>query len=135
MSFNRELWDIGRKIEDAIKPKIDAFFDASFKRSDDIYDIIDFMDKDKKICVEVKGRRIPHDQYTDTIITMGKITEGFKLMECGFKVYYFFVFGDKVLYHKLSLEDEFVMKLTGTNQIPHYLIPIKDLQDFNIDQN
>ena len=49
--FNRELWNIGRNIEDAIKPKIDEYFGCEFQRSDDIYDVMDFRDEDKKIIV------------------------------------------------------------------------------------
>ena len=135
MPFNVELWNVGRKIEDAIKPLLEEHFEAEFQRSDDIFDIIDFVDENKKICVEVKGRRVPADQYDDPIITCGKITEGFKLLDQGHKVYYFFVFTDKVLYHKLDEEDSFVMKVTGTNHLPHYLIPIKDLEEFNVELN
>ena len=129
-TFNRELWDLGRKIEDCIKPQIDDFFECEFKRSNDIYDILDFMDEDKKICVEVKGRRIPSTQFKDTIITCNKITEGLMRIELGYQVYLFFVYTDKVLYHKLSIDDEFVMKITGTFSKPHYLIPIQDLTEF-----
>ena len=53
-----------------------------------------------------------------------------KLNELGFKVYYFFVFTDKTLYLELDPEDcEFNMKLTGTHNIPHYLIPISKLTE------
>ena len=128
--FNRELWTIGRNIEDTIKPKIDEYFGCEFERSDDIYDVMDFRDEAKKIIVEVKGRRISSTQFRDTIITCNKITEGLVELEKGYEVYYFFVFTDKVLFHKLSDEDEFVMKLTGTFHKPHYLLPIKDLSEF-----
>tara|TARA_R100001143_G_C3336315_1_gene122029 strand:+ start:544 stop:975 length:432 start_codon:yes stop_codon:yes gene_type:complete len=130
-NFNKELWNIGRGIEDAIKPKIDKYFECEFARSDDIYDVMDFCDEDKKIIVEVKGRRIPSTQYEHTIITCNKVTEGFIKMESGYKVYLFFVFTDKVLYHELKLDDEFVMKMTGTFHKPHYLLSIKDLKEFD----
>ena len=129
--FNRELWNIGRGIEDAIKPKIDKYFGCEFARSDDIYDVMDFCDEDKKIVVEIKGRRISSTQYDDTIITANKITEGLIKMEHGYKVFLFFVFTDKVLYHQLKEDDEFVMKITGTFQKPHYLLPIKNLKEFD----
>lgn len=128
--FNRELWNVGRNIEDAIKPKIDKHFECVFERSDDIFDVMDFRDKDKKIIVEVKGRRIPSTQFTETIITCNKHTEALIEMEDGYECYFFFVFTDKVLYHKVSEDDAFVMKLTGTYHKPHYLIPVKDLKEF-----
>tara|TARA_R110000764_G_scaffold227181_1_gene317175 strand:+ start:290 stop:709 length:420 start_codon:yes stop_codon:yes gene_type:complete len=128
--FNKELWNIGRTIEDAIKPKIDTYFGCEFARSDDIYDVMDFRDPTKKIIVEVKGRRISSTQFEDTIITCNKFTEALIEMESGYECYLFFVFTDKVLYHKVSEDDEFIMKLTGTFHKPHYLLPIKDLKVF-----
>ena len=38
--FNYELWKAGQKVEDNLKPKIDKFFDADFKRNDDIFNYI-----------------------------------------------------------------------------------------------
>ena len=129
--FNYELWKAGQKVEDNLKPKIDKFFQCDFKRNTDIFDILDFHDDTKKKIVEVKGRNSPSDQYKDTIITCGKITEGLMMMETGFEVYIFFVFTDKTLYLKLDTDNaDFTMKYTGTNNIPHYLIPIADLIEF-----
>ena len=131
--FNTELWNIGRQIEDELKPKIDEFFGCSFERSDDVFDVLDFHDKNNKKIVEVKGRRIPSSRFPTTIITCGKITEGLMRMETEpeLEIYYFFVFTDKTLYFKLDPDKcDYVMKLTGTLHIPHYLIPIKDLIEF-----
>ena len=44
-------------------------------------------------------------------------------------VYFVFVFTDKTLEYKLSENDEFKCKITGTNSILHYLIPVKDLKE------
>ena len=47
--FNQELWDIGRKIEDETLPLINQHYDCDFKRNEnDIFDILDFKDNDKK---------------------------------------------------------------------------------------
>ena len=134
--FNYELWKAGQKIEDNLKPKIDKFFDCDFKRNSNIFDILDFHDEEKKKIVEVKGRNNPSDQYEDTIITCGKITEGLMMVEGGYEVYIFFVFTDKTLYLKLDPDNcDFKMRYTGTNHIPHYLIPVKDLVEFKEDSN
>ena len=132
--MNRELWNLGRQIEDEIKPSLDEFFGCSFERSDDIFDVLDFHDTNNKKIVEVKGRRIPSDQFPTTIITCGKITEGLMRMETDaeLEIYYFFVFTDKTLYFKLDPENcNYKMKYTGTNHIPHFLIPITDLTEFS----
>ena len=134
--FNYELWKAGQKIEDNLKPKIDKFFECNFKRNSNIFDILDFHDEEKKKIVEVKGRNNPSDQYEDTIITCGKITEGLMMVEGGYEVYIFFVFTDKTLYLKLDPDNcDFKMRYTGTNHIPHYLIPVKDLVEFKEDSN
>lgn len=136
--FNKKLWELGRKIEDELKPQIDEFFGCSFDRTDDVYDVFDFHDSVNKKIVEVKGRRIPSSQYPTTIITCGKITEGLMRMEqdAELEVYYFFVFTDKTLYLKLDPNDcDFDMRRTGTRHIPHFLIPIKRLTDFDAEQD
>ena len=66
--FNQRLWEAGRKIEDDALPKLNKFFGTEFKRNDnDIFDILDFKDEEKKIIVEVKGRFNTSDKYEDTI--------------------------------------------------------------------
>lgn len=128
--FNYELWKAGQKVEDNLKPKIDKLLNCNFKRNDNIFDVLDFHDEENKKIVEVKGRNIPSNRFETTIITCNKITEGLMRTELGFKVYYFFVFTDKTLYLELNPEDcEFTMKLTGTHNIPHYLIPISKLTE------
>ena len=129
--FNTYLWNIGKQIEDELLPKINNAFNADFKRSSDIFDILDFKDDIKKQIVEVKGRRNTSTQYNDTIITVGKVTESLMEIERGYDVYFFFVFTDKTMFIKVESDFEYPVKLTGTNNIPHYLIPVKDLIEFD----
>ena len=129
---NKVLWKKGQETEDAIKPHLNKFFNCDFKRNDDIFDILDFHDVENKKIVEVKGRTISSTAFTDTIITCGKITEGLMKMEVDpeLEIYFFFVFTDKTMYIKLDKEFDWKMKRTGTNFIPHYLIPINELIEF-----
>ena len=56
--FNKTLWDFGRKIEDDVLPIANKLYDCDFKRNENnIFDIIDFKDDNKKVVVEVKGRK------------------------------------------------------------------------------
>tara|TARA_R110000803_G_scaffold174809_1_gene237388 strand:+ start:557 stop:961 length:405 start_codon:yes stop_codon:yes gene_type:complete len=127
--FNKELWKIGTKIEDETLPILNKYFGCDFKRNENnIFDILDFKDDDKKIIVEVKGRRINSYQFKDTIITASKITEGLKKIDEGFKVFFVFVFIDKVMEVELKDQD-FKVKITGTNSILHYMIPVSDLTE------
>lgn len=128
--FNNELWEYGRKIEDMVLPIANKLFDCDFKRNEnDIYDILDFKDEDKKVIVEVKGRKIPSTKYTDTIITASKITEGYHKIDQGYKVFFFFVFTDKMFQYELLEDAQFDCRFTGTNCIMHYMIPVKNLTE------
>tara|TARA_R110000782_G_scaffold53095_1_gene113162 strand:+ start:572 stop:1003 length:432 start_codon:yes stop_codon:yes gene_type:complete len=128
--FNKELWEFGRKIEDNVLPIANELFGCDFKRNEnDIYDIIDFRDEEKKVVVEVKGRKIKSTQFTDTIITASKITEGYHYIEQGYKVIFIFVFTDKMFHYELLEETAFDCRYTGTNCIKHYMIPVANLQE------
>ena len=135
--FNRKLWELGHKIENEIKPHLDEFLNCDFQRNEDIFDVLDFHDIQSKKIVEVKGRTCASTAWKDTIITCGKITEGLMKIEEGWELYYFFVFTDKTMYFKLDPDKcEFNMKYTGTNHVPHYMIPIKFLTEFErVDTN
>jgi hypothetical protein len=86
-----------------------------------------------KVIVEIKGRRIPSTQYKETIITASKVTNGFMKIDEGYKVYFVFVFTDKVMEIELKEDVEFQCKFTGTNSIAHYLIPIDSLTEIEED--
>ena len=126
--FNKELWEIGRQIEDTTLPLINSHYECNFERNEnDIFDILDFKDDDKKKIVEIKGRRIASTQYEETIITANKVTAGFQKIEDGYRVFFVFVFTDKIFEYELKEDAEFTCKFTGTNCIKHYLIPINEL--------
>ena len=128
--FNQELWSIGRKIEDETLPLINKHYGCNFERNENnIFDILDFKDDEKKIIVEVKGRRIKSTQYSETIITASKITAGFQQIDQGYKVFLIFVFTDKIFEYELKEDADFKCKFTGTNCIKHYLIPIDELTE------
>ena len=129
-AFNETLWKLGRKIEDDILPELNKAFECNFERNEnDIFDVFDFKDEEKKIVVEVKGRRNTSTEYEDTIITASKITAGYQAIETGYKVYFVFAFTDKLMFIELKEDSSFKCKFTGTNCIRHYLIPVKDLQE------
>lgn len=129
-AFNKELWNYGRDIEDKVLPIANELFGCDFKRNEnDIYDILDFKDDEQKKIVEVKGRKIPSTQYTDTIITASKITEGYHKIEEGYKVFFIFVFTDKMFQYELLEDTAFDCRYTGTNCIKHYMIPVANLTE------
>ncbi len=133
--FNKQLWEYGRKVEDMALPIINRLYECDFKRNDnDIYDILDFRDEEKKKIVEVKGRRILSTKFDKTIITASKITAGFMEIDDGYEVYLVFVFLDKMYRYQLLEDAAFECKYTGTNCIQHYLIPISDMTEITEDE-
>ena len=128
--FNKQLWEFGRKVEDMALPIINRLYECDFKRNEnDIYDILDFRDEEKKKIVEVKGRRILSTKFDKTIITASKITAGFMEIDDGYEVYLVFVFLDKMYRYQLLEDAAFECKYTGTNCIQHYLIPITEMTE------
>src|SRR6056300_461656 len=108
IKFNKELWNIGRKIEDETLPLLNKYFECDFKRNENnIFDILDFKDDDKKIIVELKGRRIKSTEFNDTIITASKITAGLQFIDIGYKVFFVFVFTDKIYKFELKENQDF----------------------------
>ena len=84
--FNKVLWELGRQTEDELKPDIDKFFGCDFYRNDDKFDVLDFHDDNNKVIVEVKGRKCSSTAWKETILTVGKITEGLMEVEKGYDV-------------------------------------------------
>ena len=131
--FNKVLHDFGIKIEEELKPHLDELFETTFeKRSDDVFDVIDFTNN-KNIQVEVKGRTCSSDAWEETIVTMGKIVEIEMLYEGNpeLEVYIFFVFTDKTMYFKMPRErPDWKVKFTGSFGVKHLMIPVKELTEF-----
>ena len=47
--FDKELWNVGRKIEDNALPILNKYFECDFERNENnIFDILDFKDDSKK---------------------------------------------------------------------------------------
>ena len=130
-AFNKQLWEAGRKIEDAALPELNKHFKTEFKRNEnDIFDILDFKNPEDKIIVEVKGRFNSSTAYEDTIITASKVMAGHQAIDDGYRVYFLFVFTDCSKIMELKEDSSFKVKYTGTNSIQHYMIPVVGLQDF-----
>lgn len=129
MPFNQELWEYGRQIEDIALPICNELFDCNFERNDnDIFDIIDFKDHEKKIVCEIKGRKFNSDKYEDTLISATKVTEGYHYLDDGYQVFFIFVFTDKMYKYQLIEEHSLKCKYTGVNCVLHYLIPMSDCE-------
>ena len=135
-AFNKELWEYGQKVEDIALPICNEIFDCDFKKNEnDIFDIIDFKDNEKRVMCEIKGRKFNHDEYEDTIIPAIKVMAGFQYIDDGWNVYFIFVFKDKMFKYQLLEDASLKCRWTGTNCIKHYLIPIAECVEVdNVDE-
>jgi len=128
--FNEELWKYGQEIEDRVMPIVNQIFNCDFKKNEnDKFDILDFKDQNNKIIVEVKGRKVKSTQWDKTLVTASKVTEGFHQIDQGYRVFFVFAFTDKLMKYELKEDDSFECKITGTNCIQHYLIPVSKCEE------
>ena len=132
-TFNEQLWKLGNQIENEIHPHLEEYLNVKLDRTDNLYEIMDFHSPDKKVFVEIKGRRVSSKRYETTLLTCNKVLEAEKLKanDPEVKVFIFFCFTDKTMFIELPEErPDWLMRYTGTHSIPHFLIPVSDLKEF-----
>ncbi len=88
----------GFQKETELKQTIEKHFNCDFDHTDK-YHPYDFINKDKKIMVELKSRNNSYSKYPTTMIGMNKIKYG---MESDYTCYFLFNFTDGLYYYKLS---------------------------------
>ncbi len=101
-SYHTEVAGRDRKYGDAYEVKfnklINTWFDCPFEKERSGWGTIDFFNKDNKVAVEVKRRRINKGQFYDIIIGYNKYRAARKLMRKGYKVYFFWKFKDRLCF-------------------------------------
>lgn len=100
----------GFKGEDNVKPLLEHYFKVEFKKTAQ-YATFDFINRAKKIRVELKTRRIRKNQYYDIMISYNKVSTGFKHIKDGWSVYFCWKFEDGLSFYKLdkdTFKDEWV---------------------------
>jgi len=108
------------------------FFNCKLRLTKYRNDLFDFESVDDKIKIELKTRRCCKDDYPSTILGLNKCTEGLKLIEKGYDIYFCFKFQDGLYYYQLtnnSPSEYTVQNITSTRRgfeetKPHACIPI-----------
>lgn len=103
----------GLNNEEKYLESLSKYFNTTFKKYTNNYSLLDFYSYDEKIFIEMKSRRINHNQYPTTIFNAHKIDEFNRLNKNNdSKFYIVFVYLDGVYYIEYNKEifSKFEMK-------------------------
>jgi hypothetical protein len=87
--------------------QLDDTFNCKLTKSKHHFSRYDFKDKEKKIYVEMKNRRVSHHQFPSTMIGKVKYDFAMRKLEKGYTTYFVFGFEDGHLAYIKVTENEF----------------------------
>ena len=96
--------EFGAKSEDRTKAIIEKFLCITLKSSSDKYAVFDYYND--KTFIELKTRRIKHNQYKSLMFGYNKFKKGLEHINDGKDVYFFFNCLDGIYYWKLTNESK-----------------------------
>ncbi len=73
MATKKQDLEMGKNAEDETIPTLNEYFKTTFSKNENAYGVIDFFNDDKTIYVELKARRLKHNQYETVMIGQNKI--------------------------------------------------------------
>ena len=73
MATKKQDLEMGKNAEDETIPVLNEYFKTTFSKNENAYGVIDFFNDDKTIYVELKARRLKHNQYETVMIGQNKI--------------------------------------------------------------
>ncbi len=127
----------GDRYEKVFHTLIDEWCDCKFDDGKTGWEPIDFKNKENKIGIELKSRRIKKFQYDDIMISYSKYDAARKLMRKGYAVYFFWKFTDKLCFWKVPallkgyrIEDGGTDKRGSRERSKCLYIPMTELLDF-----
>lgn len=102
----------GLNKEREVLPIFNTFFNCNATIATDKYSILDYYDDNKKICGELKSRRVNKHKYPTTMIGYNKVLKGREMMLKGYDVYFLWCFTNKLCYYKLDndFKEEWVIR-------------------------
>jgi len=97
--------------EDIMKPYIEKELNTEINKYSNQFEIFDYYNDDLEI--ELKSRRVKHNQYPSTMIGVNKYIKGKKYIKNGKKVYFFFNFTDGLYVYELKENSNLEIKTGG----------------------
>lgn len=130
----KDDWTYGVEAEKIILPFLNKYYECNARETKP-YSVFDFKDKDKKIIIELKSRKIHSDKYYSTMIGLNKIRKGLSKYKKGYRVLFIFKFIDCLCSYELKKDVpyEWIRKGgrtdRGYNEIKDYVyIPVHKLK-------
>jgi hypothetical protein len=96
--------EFGDEKENNLLPKLNNYFNFKLKKTKPFYEF-DYIDKNKKVLIELKARRNTKNKYPDTMIGYNKILKGLDKIKHGYKIYFVFAFTNCVSYYELTKDN------------------------------
>jgi hypothetical protein len=125
--------EFGEKNEDYYKIVIEKYFNCPLEKTNKTA-IFDFVNKEKKISIEMKSRNNNKDKYPTTMIGYNKIIESVKKINEGWTIYFVFKFTDCIAFYKFEEDNTDWHSIGGRrdrfkNEFKeYYFIPVSELK-------
>lgn len=114
-NYNNKLQEdliFGSKNENVVINILNKKFNCNFIKTNR-YNHFDFVDKNEKIAIELKSRRINKYKYPTTMIGFNKVVEGERYINKNYRTFFIFNFLDGLFYYEIaenSIEENWIQK-------------------------
>jgi len=132
----KEDFDFGIQSEDKNLELLQTYFKCKLVKTDPM-DTFDFIDKDKKILIELKTRKNKLKKYPTTMIGYNKILKAVEKIKEGYAIYFCFQFVDYLTYYKFEEDNTKWRSIGGRGDRgreeykQYYYIPVNKLKSIN----
>lgn len=127
-------YSFGEEQEQRLLPILNDFFELELELTQQ-QDRFDYIDKNKKVLIELKSRRVNKNKYSTTIVPERKYLCGVEKSSQGWRIIYVFNFIDCISYIEPDPNKEYVVRRQGRRDrgkleyVNHINFNISDLTD------
>ena len=115
MATKKQDLKMGKIAEDETIPILNEYFKTIFKKNENAYGVIDFFNEDKTIYIELKARRLKHNQYETAMIGQNKIRYYKNLKDCACYLCFKYIDGLFIIKYDKELFKTFKMETIKIN--------------------
>jgi hypothetical protein len=131
-NIQRKDLKYGDNKEDKLIKPLMEYYGVELSKTKPFYEF-DYINKESKILIELKSRRIHKTQYYDTMIGHNKVLKGLAKIKQGYKIYFIFGFTDYVCAYELKQDSTLSIRDGGRTdrgkieQKKYAFIPVNEL--------